>query len=135
MKLAVELQAQEAQRLRELRDELAEEISARFSEVTRNTPLDDTLPNILNVSFGGVEGNSLAKLLDEMDVAVSTASACHSGSGKGSHVLEAMGLEPALVRGAIRFSFGRSNSSSQLPELLSCLEKGVERLRQLAGTK
>ena len=70
-----------------------------------------------------------------LDVAVSTASACHSGSGKGSHVLKAMGLEPALIRGAIRFSFGRSNSISQLPELLSCLEKGVERLRQLAGTE
>ena len=68
VKLAVELQDQEAQRLRELRDALAGEISARFSEVTRNTPLDDTLPNILNISFGGVEGSSLAKLLDEMDV-------------------------------------------------------------------
>ena len=127
--------SQDAQRLGELRDALAEEISSRFSEVTRNTPLEDTLSNILNVSFGGVEGSSLAKLLDEMNVAVSTASACHSGSGKGSHVLAAMGLEPASIRGAIRFSFGRSNSISQLPEILSCLEKGGERLRQLAGTK
>ena len=135
VKLAVELQSREAQRLRELRDALAGEISSRFSEVTRNTPLEDTLPSILNISFGGVEGSSLAKLLDEMDVAVSTASACHSGSGKGSHVLEAMGLEPALIRGAIRFSLGHSNSISQLPELLTCLEKGVERLRQLAGTE
>ena len=135
VKLAVERQSQDAQRLGELRDALAEEISSRFSEVTRNTPLEDTLSNILNVSFGGVEGSSLAKLLDEMNVAVSTASACHSASGKGSHVLAAMGLEPASIRGAIRFSFGRSNSISQLPEILSCLEKGVERLRQLAGTK
>ena len=76
-----------------------------------------------------------ALMADETTVDDKTAVDSGDNKLELSIALEVRGLEPALIRGAIRFSFGRSNSISQLPELLSCLGKGVERLRQLAGTE
>ena len=124
----------EGKRLAALRDRLRRGIGSSFPEARINTPSRDALPSILNVSFEGVEGESLLKLLDHLGVAVSTGSACGSGARKASHVLQAMGLGPVEVRGSIRFSLGRSTGEREIDEALRRLAIAVEKLRGLSRT-
>ncbi len=97
-----------------------------------NTPLVESLPGILNVTFEGVNGESLLMALDLLSVSVSTGSACSTGARKLSHVLAAMGRSPREVRSSIRFSAGRSNDTSQIEVVIECLATAVGKLRQLA---
>ncbi len=101
--------------------------------IRRNTPVEGALPHILNVSFVGVNGESLLKTLDRLGVAVSTGSACNAGSQKPSHVLEAMGRSAEEVRGSIRFSLGRENDEGAIDGALSTLEEALDKLRRIAG--
>jgi cysteine desulfurase len=122
----------EGKRLAVLRDRLRRGIESSFPGARINTPSRDALPSVLNVSFEGVEGESLLKLLDHLGVAVSTGSACGSGSRKASHVLQAMGLAPGEVRGSLRFSLGRSTGEREIDDALRRLAIAVEKLRGLS---
>jgi cysteine desulfurase len=90
------------------------------------------LPNIANISFRRVEGEALLINLDMAGIAVSTGSACSSGSLDPSPVIRALGREDDLARGAIRFSFGRQNTQADVDQVLEHLPKAVETLRRLA---
>ena len=90
------------------------------------------LPNILNVSFEGVDGESLLMALDMCDVYVSTGSACASGASAPSHVLTALGLAPACLSGSLRFSLGRTTTAGEVDAALAILIDQVRRLRGLA---
>ncbi|MFQ6672312.1 MAG: aminotransferase class V-fold PLP-dependent enzyme, partial [Candidatus Tectimicrobiota bacterium] len=89
------------------------------------------LPNTLNVSFDGVEGESVVINLDLEGVAVSTGSACASGKVKGSHVLFAMGLNEPRARGSVRFSLGRGTTEADIDAVLTILSPIIKRLRDL----
>ncbi|MFQ5416606.1 MAG: cysteine desulfurase family protein [Myxococcota bacterium] len=102
----------EAQRLRTLRDRLWEVLSAELDDVFVNGHPERRLPGNLNVSFGAVEADLL--LLALSDVALSTGSACASGSTAPSHVLAALGLSQQRIRGAVRFGLGRSNTAEEI---------------------
>ena len=91
------------------------------------------LPNISNISFAGVEGEGLLINLDMAGVAVSTGSACSSGSIEPSPVILALGRSDELARGAIRFSFGRFNTVEDLEYLKEVLPKAVDNLRRLSA--
>ncbi len=135
LRLATEELEETRCRLRKLRDRLWTGISERIDLVRRNGSPERTLPNILNVSFDGIEGESLLLNLDLLGIAVSTGSACTSGSTEPSHVLLAMGIPPRTAEGGIRFSLGRDNTESQIDKVLEVLPEVVNRLRQVSGVK
>ena len=95
-----------------------------------NGDINNKVPNILNISFNFVEGESL--IMGLKDVAVSSGSACTSASLEPSYVLRALGRKDELAHSSIRFSFGRFTNDSEVNETLSILHNVVDRLRQLS---
>lgn len=122
----------ESVRLKELRDRFEDGLAERIEDFEMNGDIQSRLPNISNVSFRRIEGEGLLINLDMQGIAVSTGSACSSGSLEPSPVIRAIGRSDELARGAIRFSFGRMNSEDEIDRLLEQLPKSVNALRQLA---
>ncbi|MGI9036870.1 MAG: cysteine desulfurase NifS [Pyrinomonadaceae bacterium] len=121
-----------AKNLKNLRDKLESQIGEKIPDIVFNGERDKRLPHISNVSFRQVEGEALLINLDMQGIAVSTGSACSSGSLEPSPVIRALGREDELARGAIRFSFGKENSAEDVEYLLEILPKAVENLRRLS---
>jgi cysteine desulfurase len=113
-----------------LRDRLEHEILATISDVLVNGATAPRLPTTANLSFKGVDGQSLVVALDLKGVATSTGSACSSGSLEPSHVLIAMGLADEWLQGAVRFSLGSGNTLAEVDAVLHMLPPIVARLRQ-----
>jgi cysteine desulfurase len=113
-----------------LRDRLEQGILARIPDVLVNGVAATRLPTTTNVSFKGVDGQSLVVALDLKGVAASTGSACSSGSLEPSPVLMAMGLPDEWLQGAVRFSLGAGNTSAEVDTVLHMLPALVTRLRQ-----
>jgi cysteine desulfurase len=116
-------------RMRELRDYLEQQIIARCEGVQVNGDVERRVPNISNLSFRGVDGESLLIALDLRGIAVSTGSACASGSLEPSHVLTALGLSRQEVRGSLRFSLSVYTTRDEIDYAVSALEETLERLR------
>ena len=121
-----------AARLKNLRDKFEQSIGESVADCEFNGNRENRLPHISNVSFRTVEGEGLLINLDLQGVAVSTGSACSSGSLEPSPVIRALGGGDELARGAIRFSFGKGNTPEDLEYVLEVLPKAVENLRRLS---
>lgn len=117
---------------RQLRDYLEEEIFKRITDVSRNGDPVRRVPNIANLNFDFVEGEGLQISLDLKGVAVSTGSACSSGSHEPSHVLMAIGLPRDNGYGSLRFSFGQYNTREDVEYVLETLPAVIEKLRKLS---
>ena len=130
-KLAGQKLASEGVRLAGLRDRLESGILARVSGTVVNGARESRVPNTTNISFDGVEAESLLIALDLEGVAVSTGSACSSGTLEPSHVLRAMGLAPHRAQNSIRFSLGTNNTAEQIDFVIDVLPRLVEKLRRL----
>jgi cysteine desulfurase len=117
---------------RRLRDRFEKEVAARIGEVTFNGDRERRLPHLSNISFRFIEGEGLLIHLDMQGVAVSTGSACSSGTLEPSPVIRALGRDEELARGAIRFSFGKDNSEEDVEYALEALQRAVESLRKLS---
>jgi cysteine desulfurase len=119
-----------------LRDRLAAGLFAAIPDATLNGPADPALrlPNNLNVTIPGVQGETLLLSLDVLGVAASAGSACTTGNTEPSHVLRAMGLSDAACRSALRFTVGRSNTEAQIDDAIEALAESVNRARALAGS-
>jgi cysteine desulfurase len=126
---------QDAAATLELRDALESFIGERIPDANFNGERTSRLPNIANVSFGSIEGEGLLINLDMQGIAVSTGSACSSGTLEPSPVIRALGRDDDLARGAIRFSFGRFNSKNDLEALVEVLPSSIENLRKLAPSR
>lgn len=133
--LAAESFAEDATRLGAMRDRLESGVFERIDGVMRNGDEDRRLPSITNLSFRGIEGEGLLISLDMQGVAVSTGSACSSGSLEPSPVIRALGRDDEMSRGAIRFSLGRFNQPDEIDRVLEVLPSAVENLRRLAPAK
>ena len=119
--------------VRKLRDSLAERILAEVTGSSLNTPLDNSLPNILNVSFQAAEGESIQLYLDAEGVVVSTGSACASGDGKPSHVLMAKsGGDAEVAHSSVRFSFGPENTMEDVEKVMEVLPGIIDRLQKIS---
>jgi len=120
----------EAVRLAALRDRLFEGLSSRLSGVGLNGPREGRLPHNLNVHFTGVEGESILMAID--DIALSSGSACSSGSVEPSYVLKAIGLSDALALASVRFGLGRFTTEE---EVEYAVEKVARVITQLRGRR
>ncbi len=118
-------------RLRELRDALEDKIFDSFPNAELNGDKVQRLPNISNISFPGVEGEGLLINLDMQGIAVSTGSACSSGSLEPSPVIRAMGHDDSQARSAIRFSFGKYNTAEDVERVAAVLPSAVDMLTRL----
>lgn len=118
-----------------LRDRLLAGIQAAIPDATVNGPLDPDLrlPNNLNLSFPGVQGETILLSLDMFGVSASAGSACTTGNTEPSHVLQAMGLGEDACRSALRFTVGRGNTPEQIDEAIDAIVESVARARLLAG--
>ena len=126
------IQLQErAARMRELRDHLEQQLLARVLHSRINGDPISRVPNISNMSFQAVDGESLLIALDLKGIAVSTGSACSSGSLEPSHVLSALGLTREEVRGSLRFSLSAYTTRDEIDYVVAALEETVARLRQM----
>ena len=123
----------ETVRVRGLRDKLEQGVLGRIPGAARNGPAEPRLPNTANIAFEDVEAEGLLLLLDQAGICVSSGSACTSGAIGPSHVLTAMGCNPARARGSLRFSLGRQNTEEEVDYLLNRLPGIVERLRAQSG--
>lgn len=119
--------------LAQLRDRLEAGILALPGTVV-NGAIDQRVPNTTNISFDGIEAESLLIALDLEGVAVSTGSACSSGTLEPSHVLKAMGLPQAFARNSLRFSLGSSTTGEEIDFVLGVLPRLVTKLRRLGRT-
>ena len=122
----------EGKRLWELTEKLKDGLQERIEYVYANSHPTQRLPGTMNLSFEFLEGESIILNLDIKGVAVSTGSACTSGSLEPSHVLTALGLPPATAQGAIRFSLGRDNVEADVDYILEELPPIVKRLRAMS---
>ena len=132
MELATEELPAASKQLTALRDRLERGIRERIPRVRLNGHPAERLPSILNVSFDFVEGESLLLALDLQGIAVSTGSACTSGSLEPSHVLQAMGLPRVGTQGSLRFSIGRDNTEDEIDFVVGRLAGVVHRLRRMS---
>lgn len=130
--IAVERLPEMGGRVASLRDRLEEQIKSRMPGVRTNGSAEHRLPNLTNLAFEGVEGEAAVIALDLSGVAVSTGSACSSGSLEPSHVLMGMGLRPEIVQASLRFSLCYHNTIEEIDGVVEILSDVVSRLRGLA---
>lgn len=121
-----------SEKLRSLRDDFETKVGEAVSDVIYNGHRENRLPNISNISFRSIEGEALLINLDMQGIAVSTGSACSSGSLEPSPVIRALGANEDRARGAIRFSFGRFNTPQDVDQVLRSLPDAVQNLRRLS---
>ncbi len=124
-----------AAHMRSLRDRLERGL-ARYTEITLFAREAERLPNTVQLAVAGIDGETLLMQLDRTGIAVSSGSACASGSNEVSHVLTAMGVDADIARGAIRISLGKDTTESEIDTLLAALGqqiKWVQKAGQAAG--
>jgi cysteine desulfurase len=133
--LAFESSETEGQRLRALRDRLEREVSSAIRRVKLNGARAPRVPNTSNMSFQGVDGESIVLGLDVRGICVSTGSACSTGDPEPSHVLLAIGLSPREAQGSIRLSMGRETREEDIGLTVQTLVETVERLRRVSSAR
>jgi cysteine desulfurase len=130
-RLAVSRQPGESTRVTALRDRLEDGILKGVPGTAINGSRSARVPNTTNISFDRVEAESLLIALDLEGVAVSTGSACSSGTLEPSHVLLAMGLPAHRTQNSLRFSLGPSSTDAEVDRVIALLPGLVEKLRSL----
>ncbi len=117
---------------RHLRDRFERAVAESIDDIALNGDRERRLPHLSNISFRFIEGEGLLIHLDMQGVAVSTGSACSSGTLEPSPVIRALGRDEELARGAIRFSFGKDNTDDDIDYALTALQDAVASLRKLS---
>jgi cysteine desulfurase len=126
--------ADEGRRLAALRDRLEAGILRSVPGTAVNGSTEARVPNTTNISFDRIEAESLLIALDLEGIAVSTGSACSSGTLEPSHVLKAMGFNAHRTQNSIRFSLGAANTEAEVDRVIAVLPGIVEKLRSLTRT-
>jgi len=133
VELAVQELEAENERIIVLRDKLLKGLLEKIPHTKINGPIgEDRLPNNINLSFIGIEGEAMLLLLDAQKICASTGSACASGSLDPSHVLLAMGLEHGVAHGSIRLTLGKKSTEEDVDFVIEKLSEIVKRLRDMS---
>lgn len=132
LELAVEHVDDEVARLTKLRDRMIDAILTQIDHVRLNGHRTRRLPNNVNVSIEYVEGEAMLLNLDVKGIAVSSGSACSSGSLSPSHVLMAMGVPSEIAHGSLRFSMGKGTTEADVDHVVRTLVDIVAKLRQMS---
>jgi cysteine desulfurase len=127
----IEMEA-EAKRLLELKQLMKDGFSKHIPDIEFIGDQNDCIPGTLNVSFAGAEGEAILLYLDLEGIAVSTGSACASGSLDPSHVLLAMGLEAEIAHGSIRISMGRDTRRGDVEYVVAKMKTVIEKIRSMS---
>lgn len=120
------------ERIRALRDRFVKGVLERIECVTVNGGMEPRLPGNINLSFQGIEGESMLMLLNQKGICASTGSACSSANLSASHVLLALGLSHEAAHGSLRFSFCETNTQEEVDYIIDCLEEAVKKLRAMS---
>lgn len=131
-RLAKEELDQNTTHVQRLRDLFEAGVTSQIQNTVFNGDRGHRLPHLSNISFRFIEGEGLLISLDLQGIAVSTGSACSSGTLEPSPVIRALGRDDELARGSIRFSFGKNNSEEDVAYVLEVLVRVVTRLRKLS---
>ncbi len=132
VELGVKAMEKKSAHVRRLRDELQKRITETIPYVRINGDTDKRLPGTVNISFECVEGEALLINLDMAGIAISTGSACSSGSLDPSHVLMAMGIAHEVIHGSLRFSFGAENSMDDVDYVMTKLPQIIGTVRKIS---
>lgn len=132
MEITAAKRAENAQKEATLRDYFIDRVQAEIPYVHLNGGRKERLPNNANFSFDFIEGESILINLDIAGIAVSSGSACSSGSLEPSHVIMALGVPPELAHSSTRFSLGRDTTKEDLDYTVDVLKATVERLRAMS---
>jgi cysteine desulfurase len=132
LQLTMEERTETAARIGSLRDGFEREVLARIPQVRVNGGEAARAPHISNLSFLGVSSEQLLMRLDLDGIAVSAGSACASGVIEPSHVIAALGIPEAWIRGVIRFSLGRTTTGAEIARTVEVLERALADLRSIA---
>lgn len=124
---------EEAERLLHMKKELKEGLEKNIPDIRFIGHPTDSLPGTLNVSFSGVEGEAIMLHLDLEGIAVSTGSACSSGSLGPSHVILATGVSEEFANGSIRISMGRETTMEDIERTLDSFGRVIPRLRKISS--
>lgn len=130
--IAVERLDSEPQRLRALRDELAQGLAAQGAHIF-GADAPQRLPNTVYFSIPGIDGETLVGKLDRVGFAVASGAACSSANPEPSHVLLAMGVDSEVARGAVRISLGSATTQQQVKDFLVALDGMVGQLKGLTA--
>lgn len=130
--LALRHMDQRLNHLKTLKDQLLSQLPLMIDEYTINTHPEYSLPNLVSISIKYIEGESVMLMLDDDNIAVSTRSACATGSLRASHVLLSLGLSHADAQGTLVISFGIDNSKEDINTFLKALKKVVDTLRDIS---
>ncbi len=131
LEIAEKEKKNETKRLEKLRDYMIKRILKEINKTKLNGS-KKRLPNNVNISFYGVEGESILLMLNEKRIMVSTGSACSSQSLEPSHVLMAIGLPHELSHGSIRFSLGKTTTKKDVDYTITELKKIIKKLRKMS---
>jgi cysteine desulfurase len=115
-----------------LKDRLLRKLPEYIDEYIINTHLKHSLPDLVSLSVQYIEGESVMLMLDDEQIAISTRSACATGSLRASHVLISLGLSHADAQGTLVVSFGIDNTTEDVDRFLSALQKTVKILRDIS---
>jgi len=121
--------------IRKLRDKLIEGLKKEIPNIQINGDLENRVPSNANISFLNAEGESMLLMLDMEGIAVSTGSACASGSLEPSHVLRAMSIPAETCHASLRFTLGKDTTEKEIDKVIEVLPKIVERLRKMSPIK
>ena len=141
--LAQQSREKESKKQALLRDYFITRLQKAIPSLKLNGPMPTTtkhnsnirrLPNNINISFAGVDGEALVLYLDANNICASTGSACTSSSTDPSHVLEAIGLELKFIKGSIRFTLGNSTTKADLDKVLKILPKLLTQVRAMRNS-
>jgi len=134
LELAYENLEEKMKKQEKMRDKLIKELSL-IKKSRLNGHEKKRLPNNVNFSFYGIEGESLITMLDFEGIEASTGSACSSKNLKISHVLEAIGLDHIWAHGSLRLSLGKNNSEKEIDYTIKVIPKIVEKLRKVSAVR
>lgn len=135
LKLVQKNKEKEVKKITKLRDYFIDQLVNKIPKVYLNGSISERLPNNINVSVLGVEGESLVLYLDEYGIAASTGSACSSMSLEPSHVIKCLNQDPLYAHGSLRFTLGKSNNKKEIDYVVKSLIEIVKKLRSVSAVK